>query len=931
MNRKLIGNSRKRVLALSLGLTLTGCNFFQETTDIEHVAKAKAFLDKNDYRSGSIELKSALQKNPDNAEARRLLGEISVVFEDGEAGEKELRKAMELGVAREAVVLHLAEALQLQGKSQKILSEINALPSLDAKDRAALMAYRGNAWLALNKPDEARAEYEQALAIDDRSALTKLGLASLAIASKDLDKAKLLVTEALEAEPNLGKIWSFKAELENAKREFEQAEASYGKAIELRQKNYSDRANRALVRVALKKMDSAKEDVEVLKKDAPKYFLGHYANGVIKLIDKKYTEAQAAFEESLRLNDRYALTLYFLAVCHIYQNHLEQADAALARFLAMVPGSVKGNQVMALVKFRQKDFAAARKFLTPVTQYLPKDVFTLKLMANIEFALGNSDQGIEYLQKVAELDPDSPLTKAQLGLGLLGVGETEKGLEALETAVELDPNLTQATIYIALTQIRTKQFDKAQESIEKLKQKMPDKALPINLEGMAYFAKGDVKSSKEAFEKALAIAPSDLTASMNLAQLAIREKDFAKARELIQKRVQDHPDYEPAYLALAELSAIEGKPADMESALRKAIEVNPKSLQPRIVLSRLYIRVGQAAKAITLLEEVKGDHAQNPDFLAALIEAQLENNLVSQALINANALVNVSPDKPLSHYLLARAYAENGDGKGLRASLEKSLQLDPKFFRSRQAMVKLLSQDKKPAEAQKILNELSKEFPDHPEVLGLNGWFAMQQRRPQEAVEAYKLALDKAPSSSFAVSLARAQAAAGDKISALKTLEIWNDKNPEDAYVRYVRSGILKSMGRTEEAKMQLSAILESQPNNALALNDLAWMLKKDDPAKALEYAEQAVSLAPKAAGILDTLAIILLDKGQSERALSLLEQSYAYARKNPAIRYHLALAYAKNGRNRDASAVLKELLNENVRFEERKEAENFAKQLIQK
>src|SRR5690554_1972932 len=141
MNRKFSGKSRMHVLALSLGLVLTGCDLFHEATDVEHVEKAKEFLDKSDHQASIIELKSALQKNSSNAEARRLLGESYVSLCDGPSAEKELRRAMELGVVRESVLLSLAEALQLQGKSQQILDEIDAPLSLDAKTRATLMTY----------------------------------------------------------------------------------------------------------------------------------------------------------------------------------------------------------------------------------------------------------------------------------------------------------------------------------------------------------------------------------------------------------------------------------------------------------------------------------------------------------------------------------------------------------------------------------------------------------------------------------------------------------------------------------------------------------------------------------------------------------------------------------------------------------------------
>src|SRR5690606_13839789 len=113
-----------------------------------------------------------------------------------------------------------------------------------------------------NKPDKARAEYEQALAIDERSASAKLGMARLAVGTKNFDQAEQLIVDTLGADPNLAKAWSLKAEIEQAKGETESAEASYGKAIELGRIDYPDRARRALLRIELKKLDAAKEDID---------------------------------------------------------------------------------------------------------------------------------------------------------------------------------------------------------------------------------------------------------------------------------------------------------------------------------------------------------------------------------------------------------------------------------------------------------------------------------------------------------------------------------------------------------------------------------------------------------------------------------------------------------------------------------------------
>jgi len=928
MNQTLTGKSRKRVLALSLGLALTGCDFFHETTDAEYVARAKDYQDKGDLRSSIIELKGALQKNPNNAEARRLLGELSLIDGNGAAAEKELRRALELGVARETILIPLLQALLIQGKNAEVLNESGPVPALSLADQAKIAALRGNAWLALEEFQKAKVEYEKGLAIDEKSASARLGMARLAIRDKDLDHALNLVDAALQSESNLADAWSLKAELEQAKRELEKAEASYSKAIELRRANAADRANRALLRIELKKLDDAKSDIEVLKNNTPNYFLGHYADGIFKLDQKKYPEAQVAFEEAAKRNEKFTPIFYFLAATHLYQNHLAQADKDLSRFLGVFPSSAKATQLMALIKFQKKDFEAARTFLTPVMQSMPEDVFTLKLMANIEFAMGERDKGLEYLKKVVELDPKSPISKLELGIGLFDAGYADKGMEMLKTAVELDPNLIQADAYMALVHLQAKEFEKAQTVIGSLKKKIPESPLPLNLDGMFFVMKNDLDNAKKSFHEALKISPKDLTASDSLAKIALQEKKLDTALDLYSQIIKDHPEHISAYLTAAELQANKGNAAETESYLKLAIERSPQALSPRVLLARFYTRQGRPKQAEVILQQVRQDYFSNPEFLEGLVEAQLEGNEVAAALDTASAFVKAVPGSALAHFSLARAYEANNDLAKMRSELKKTLEIDPGFPSARVALVKLLATEKKLVEAEAKLKALEKDFPDGPEVFALSGWFSLQQGKPSEAINAYQKAFDQSPHSSYLLALAKAHWIAGEREKAINTLRDWVKQNPNSGLVHYTLAGMYMSLGRNGDAEDELRRVVEINPDNHIALNDLAWLLRQKNPDAALEYAEKAASLKPRAVPVLDTLALILLDKHQNQRALGLLKDAVGLAPKDPTIRYHLALAQENNGEISNAIETLEQLLNEKEAFPEKRDASDLLKRL---
>ncbi len=911
-----------KILSLSLACLLLAGGCSKPLTDAEYLARAEAAREKGDRRTAVIELKNALRQNPRNIEARRLLGMLYLESGDGAAAEKELRRAIELGLAKDAVALPLAEALQRQGKNQEILDEIEVSSQLSPQDQAILVAYRGDAWLALGKPDKAEAEYRRALEIDPQSPRAKLGLAYLAAADRDLDRALALVDEALKTAPEEGRLWRYKAELHRRRGELKAAEAAYGKAIEYLPVKAPARADRALVRIDLKDFEGAAEDIDILKRTAPKFHLTHFAAGYLKLAQGEFEEAKEPLEKALSLNDRYPFTHFYLGIVALQKGELEQADAHLTRFKTMLPGLIQSHQVLALLKYRERDYPAARALLRPVLLSRPDDPFALNLMANIELASGHPKEGLAYLQKLAEQHPESPQVQTRLGMALLAAGLRRDGIAALEKVRAEHPELKQADFLLARLYLRDKQFAKAKAAIDRLKGTMPDHPLPYNLEAMWHMAQGDETAAQAALEKAWRLDPGNPNTGENLARLAFKQKRLDDARRIYEEILKAHPENALARLRLAELDYRTGQRKRMVQRLEALIQDHPQLLQPRLELAKHYLRFGRPQRAQILLEEVQPRHPKQPELLAVLTKARLAAKQPRRALDSAQALVNVIPEAALGHYLLAQVHAALGDGRRLRQELEKSLDLDPKFLPARLALIKLLALEGENDEVEKRLANLAKDHPDDADVLALQGWWAMRRKRPEAAADFYRRALERRQTSVLAIDLAKSLWRAGDREGALEHLAAWNRTYPQDQQVMYVRAGLYLRLGREAEAERLLRALLRQRPENPWVLNDLAWLLRRRDPKQALTYAEKAHELAPESAQIADTLGVVLLENGRSRRALSLLEQAAKRAGDDPTIRYHLALAQLENGQKEAAIATLKAALASKRPFPERQEAE---------
>ena len=153
---------RLTVTASLVASLLAGCGSGSPETMI---ASAKEFIGKKDTKSAIIQLKNALQKAPDNAEGRFLLGKAELQTGDLAGAEKELRRAMELNYAADSVVPPLAEALLGLAEFKKVVEEMGVKQLTTPEATSSLLATVGMAQMAMQKKDEAQKLFDAALAL----------------------------------------------------------------------------------------------------------------------------------------------------------------------------------------------------------------------------------------------------------------------------------------------------------------------------------------------------------------------------------------------------------------------------------------------------------------------------------------------------------------------------------------------------------------------------------------------------------------------------------------------------------------------------------------------------------------------------------------------------------------------------------------------
>jgi putative PEP-CTERM system TPR-repeat lipoprotein len=910
----------------ALLVSLAACG--TESSSEDHVARAKEFIATEDYKSATIELKNALQKDNKSAEARYLLGKVYLEQGEMPSAEKELKRALQLGWSGEDIQPDLARALLAQGEFEKVreISSTGLTPTVEAQ----LLATQALAALAQGDSWDAEELIDKALAKSPDSVEALLARARLLASRNELDGAGDDVDRVISLDPAQGRAWSLRGDILASKQDIAGAIAAYDRAIELQQNNFGELFKRAGLELQKGNYEAAQADVDSMlarsaQHPAPNYIQGllHYQAGEYEAAISSLSIAEPAFNQ-------YPLALFFLASAQLQKGNMDQAAGLAARLHNIAPDNIQGRKLLATIRLQQGKNGDVQDLLRPVLENDPDDVDALNLNANALLRDGKTNEAIELLSRVAELQPDSPVAQVRLGAGLLMGGRGDAATQHMETALELNPEFQQADILIVLNHLQKRDFPAAIEAAKAYQRRHLTSVTPYNLLGKVYQEAGQPEEARASFERALALDKGDPGANHNLAQMAIANKDLAAARNYYEATLAVHPDSVPTLVQLAMLDAREGNETALVEHLEQATAADPTALQPRVLLARFHLGKGKPEQVAPLFSSLSEAQQQTPDVLRVMAMAQLASKDASSAQFTLEQLLESTPDSAPVRHMMAMAAAGTGDNKRAAEELRQAVKLDENYLPSRMALARLALSEKSTAELQQHMKKLQAIAPDNPDVMLLQAAAMGSSGEMKAAQELAAKAFNIAPSTNTLIALATYQEAAGDPQGAFARYAQWLDEHPQDTGARMAYANNLQLANREAEAGQQYAEVLKAAPDNAIALNNQAWIIRNDDPAKALEYARRASELAPDSPDVLDTLAVVEYINKDYPRAQRSIERALKSNPTHPSLLYHSAMIAAAAGDKTAAKATLKKLLASEPAFPELADAQALMTELSQ-
>jgi putative PEP-CTERM system TPR-repeat lipoprotein len=895
----------------------------------EYLGDAQSYYDKGDYEAAVIQLKNVLLVEPGNAQARLLLGQAYLKLEKGQSAYKELNRARDLGISREVVIPPLGRALLITGQSDELLKSLFIEQDDPVTLKANILLLQGQAYLASRRFELAGDRFSRVLELDPNMADAILGKAHLAYHGKDNARAFELVDQAISLAPDNADAWILKGELLRAANQQQEAVSAFQRALDAAPARLTARMGKAAAHIALGEHEKAMAEIKQIQNAYPDLHLTYYLRALALFQHQETDAAQESVQLALNLEPDHAPSQLLAGTIAYQQGQMNQAERYLRTYWGRHPDNIQASRLLAATLMKLNEPAKAVEVLEPGVSSAADDAQYLALLGSACIASGDSDRGLGYLEKAMSLEPDVAILRAQLAIGQLVQGDVDQAVIELQTAVELEPGLLQADIMLVLIYLAKKEFDAALSATDALVARMPENPVMHNLKGAALLGSGDRPAARNSFENALGLQPDFLPAHINLAQIDLLEGDSAAAKTRYRKVLSYDAGNLKALLALATLAERDGQAEEGEKWLMTAHENHPDEIMPGLRLVQYYQREGKTIKALDVARKMAITHPRDQRVLKNLVVAQLNAGEEDAALATMQTLVEVTPESAEVYYQLALIQLTLEKPGDARESLEEALALRADYPEAQVALGRLDIVDKRYEEALEIASHLRESRPDTGSGYELQGDINHAREEFKQAAEMYVIALEKADSAQVARKLFLSRMQAGEHDTAHEGLRQWLDEHPEDTKIRSMLAMALQSSGQEQQAIEQYLKILETEPDNVIILNNLAWLYQEAGNPEAVKYAQHAHELAPDRPEVTDTLGWLLVQNGETNRGLVLLQEARVKAPHIPDIHYHMAVALYKSGRVDEARKELDRLLRTGKAFPELDEARALHEKLL--
>lgn len=630
-------------------------------------------------------------------------------------------------------------------------------------------------------------------------------------------------------------------------------------------------------------LKEVQQNVDGLLKRDPKSWEGHKLSGDLSMLETAKLYRAAKVEDAKRqlgtaiteyrqaLSEKPADPVITLALGRTLMVDGE-SNEAITLFKGLVDKdktNLNGYYELYRVYGSQKNLPEAENILKQAIKNNPKDTGLRFQLAQFYYATGKRQELVSQIDQMKSDLKEFPNAYFQAGDFYLRVNQADEAVKQYELGIQKDPSRRNTYLKHEIeAYVRTGRNQTAYDKNEQILKNDPKDPEARGLRATFMLDRGEVNTAMDELQSVVTAKPNNWVARFNLGRAHFARGEYEQARQEFESAIQLRPDYMPARLAQIQVSLLRG---DSDAAMRQAdetIRIAPNNIEARVMKAAAMQRLGRFDDARTLLTEVLDKQPKQVDSLLELGVLDLNQKKLKDAEQDFGRAWDANPNNLRGLLGESRAYL-------MDSQPDKSVQLVETEAAKRPANL-----------------DLQREV----------GNAEMNAGRYDKAVTTYQGLLarlsDPKQQSGVWTLMGEAYLRKGDVQQSINSMERAHQGQPNNSSLATDLGLLYEMQNKTDVARKYYEMAIKIDPNNALALNNLAYLISETngDLDVALTYATHAKQRLPEHAEINDTLGWIYLKKNLTDQALDTFKTLVVKAPANPTFHYHYAMALLQKG-----------------------------------
>jgi tetratricopeptide (TPR) repeat protein len=767
---------------------------------------ATVYLSGRDFTQARDAASQILEKQPDNQQALLVLADASRNPDDIADVRKRIQSLREKGQDRASYHVALASLDLRQNELTRAESELKTAVKLDPKSIEAHTALAALYW-SRNDIKEADQAFKTAVELAPPRSPARMRYVDFLLKTGANAEAKKILEETNQKLPDFLPPRVVLMKMACAERQDDDCVARVKNVLSQDSINYDALFQDGISNLGKGDAIAAIRDFEYLSNAYRQNPLVRYQLALAYLL---YSKSKDLSDENRR-------------------NAVEAAESRLNEAVGLEPRFDQAAMLLAELKLRKGNPAAAVELLEPLTKERPQTAQAQYLLATAYLAQQKSDQALAVYRKMTELFPNDPRPSFLIGSVLLAQGKQAEARKAFEKSNEVSPDYLPAVERLVDLDLADKQYAPAMDRVQKLIDKDPKLAQPWGLRAKIYLAQRDFAHAEPDLLKAIELDPKLEVAYQLLAQLYVASNRQEEAIAKLTAFVENNKGA-PAVPALMQLATIQERLKHFDAArdaYEKVLAVAPNVPFALNNLAVLYSEhFEQLDKAYDLATKAKAA-ANEPHIADTLAWILFKRGDYNGALPLLQESVAKLPNLPEIQFHLGMTYYMLGEEGPARDALQKAVDAPADF----------------PAKD--------------------------QARR--------RLALLAIP--------------AGTANATVRTeLENYLRESPNDPVALTRLAELQQREGAVDQAVKTYEKVVADNPSFAPAMHQLALLYGQlsTDSAKAYELVTKANQAFPDDAVIAKTLGILSYRRAFYPQSVELLKEAAAKRKDDPEVLYYL-------------------------------------------